>query len=868
MSTSLLSGLASKIMNVGSATALSKNINDNMLKTSKHEAHVYQQEAFRAGLFVSDELEKAVSRCRMKVEEIAVECRSRNRKFRDIEFDLDNDKDSCLHSLSTPEIDKFTPSDVLRVSQIFENPQFVVDGAQSSDIQQGRLGNCWFLSAVATLSSMPGLIEKICVAKDEKVGIYGFIFCRDGEWADVIIDDQLYTTVPKFETLSSESQNLYHKDKDLYDKVARKGSKTLYFAQSSQENETWVPLIEKAFAKFHGDYASLNGGFAFQALEDLTGGVSQIVYTNDILDTDEFWSTDLLHATKDRLFGCYLDSLAGKGFATEATTTNGLISAHAYSILGAVEYRGKRFLKIRNPWGKGEWNGRWSDGSKEWTKEWLGALEVLDHQFGDDGAFIMQYEDFLRTWYAVERTQLFDDTWIQSSHWLNVSSRTYPCAWQFGDVSFTFTILKASPATIVLSQADSRFWNELSGYSLWSFDFILFKKGSERVLGRSEFSVQWPRSVTLNKQLEAGDYVLHVRLDRNYHREKNYFITSRPDWDTRKLAKVSAEAARTMQMAANFDPKPWRSQMVVPPENFAGRDLLQLEIESFEAATAEKKQLKARFFPTAAKVSVASERVPTANDEPSKSGQSETSDGISVSGPRSETAEFSTMESTDGTTVLVVETTDATPVAPAFVSTEDQGMTAVVQSVDEAEAGNIGTDVVSNPTSMLLPPGAHPGIGCDGCGKQTIIGVRWKCLVCEDYDLCTDCRSSGKHTNRHSVDHRVLRIENPDSSLAIHEGIICDGCRTDPVIGVRWKCLKCNDYDLCDACHSSGAHPLDHQMLRVETPADAEDLNEVAFDGDDDTVLLGLRVYTKSDSRVDISGQLRHGKLVSWKKQK
>jgi hypothetical protein len=61
-------------------------------------------------------------------------------------------------------MDKFDPSDVLRVSQIFEDPQFVVDGAQSSDIEQGRLGDCWFLCAVATLSSMPGLIEKICVA--------------------------------------------------------------------------------------------------------------------------------------------------------------------------------------------------------------------------------------------------------------------------------------------------------------------------------------------------------------------------------------------------------------------------------------------------------------------------------------------------------------------------------------------------------------------------------------------------------------------------------------------------------------------------------------------------------------------------------
>ena len=173
----------------------------------------------------------------------------------------------------------------------------------------------------------------------------------------------------------------------------------------------------------------------------------------DILDTDEFWNNELLRAAKDRLFGCYLDSLAGEGAATDSTTTNGLIlqhyyilstllrlqtgliSSHSYSILAAVEYKGKRFLKIRNPWGAGEWNGRWSDGSKEWTKEWLGALDRLDHQFGNDGSFIMQYEDFLDTWYAVERTQLFDSTWIQSSHWLDVPPRPYPCTWQFGDVS-------------------------------------------------------------------------------------------------------------------------------------------------------------------------------------------------------------------------------------------------------------------------------------------------------------------------------------------------------------------------------------------------------------------------------------------------
>lgn len=87
----------------------------------------------------------------------------------------------------------------------------------------------------------------------------------------------LFTRVPKYEELKATEQELYHYDKEIYNKSARKGGKSLYFAKSGTAGETWVPLTEKAYAKLHGNYSSLISGHVCEAIEDLTGYVSSIL---------------------------------------------------------------------------------------------------------------------------------------------------------------------------------------------------------------------------------------------------------------------------------------------------------------------------------------------------------------------------------------------------------------------------------------------------------------------------------------------------------------------------------------------------------------------------------------------------------------
>ena len=35
--------------------------------------------------------------------------------------------------------------------------------------------------------------------------------------------------------------------------------------------------------------------------------------------------------------------------------------------------------------------------------------------------------------------------------------------------------------------------------------------------------------------------------------------------------------------------------------------------------------------------------------------------------------------------------------------------------------------------------------------------------------------------------------------------------------GMRWKCAKCFDYDLCTPCYMSGKHIAEHAFVRHDT---------------------------------------------------
>ncbi|XP_067454408.1 sequestosome-1 isoform X1 [Thunnus thynnus] len=59
------------------------------------------------------------------------------------------------------------------------------------------------------------------------------------------------------------------------------------------------------------------------------------------------------------------------------------------------------------------------------------------------------------------------------------------------------------------------------------------------------------------------------------------------------------------------------------------------------------------------------------------------------------------------------------------------------------------------PPHLAPPPTLHPNVTCDGC-DGAVVGTRFKCSVCPNYDLCSACQARGTHT-----EHALLPIWHP-----------------------------------------------------------------------------------------------------------
>uniref|UniRef100_A0A8C7WF29 E3 ubiquitin-protein ligase MIB2 n=1 Tax=Oncorhynchus mykiss TaxID=8022 RepID=A0A8C7WF29_ONCMY len=78
---------------------------------------------------------------------------------------------------------------------------------------------------------------------------------------------------------------------------------------------------------------------------------------------------------------------------------------------------------------------------------------------------------------------------------------------------------------------------------------------------------------------------------------------------------------------------------------------------------------------------------------------------------------------------------------------------------------------------------------------------------------------SGTRTNYrtgYQGSYDLLLYDNAQIGVR-HSNIICDSCKKHGIMGMRWKCKVCFDYDLCTQCYMNNKHDLGHAFERYET---------------------------------------------------
>ncbi|KAH9519602.1 hypothetical protein Btru_003120 [Bulinus truncatus] len=282
-----------------------------------------------------------------------------------------------------------------RPKDLVQNPEFIVDGADRNDLDQGELGDCWFIAGAAVLATNHRKQFERVVPIDQSfdkvnyTGMFRFNIWWYGDWTEVIIDDYLPSV----------------------------RGELIYCRNDESLNEFWPCLLEKAYAKLHGSYEGLEGGFTQDAMVDLTGGISEFI---DLSDKKKI-PNNLFHLlctsyTMKTLMGAAIAPPDG-ATRNEIELSNGLICGHAYSITGFKEIQLRPaivdLVRLRNPWGHGEWKGAWSDKSPEMKQLSRDVRESLMFKEKDDGEFWMSFEDFKRHFDKLQLCHLQPDAILE-----------------------------------------------------------------------------------------------------------------------------------------------------------------------------------------------------------------------------------------------------------------------------------------------------------------------------------------------------------------------------------------------------------------------------------------------------------------------
>lgn len=186
---------------------------------------------------------------------------------------------------------------------------------------------------MTAIAEYPGRIEKSFLNKTiSKSGVYGIKMYVMGTPMTITIDDYL----PVLD------------------------NNRLLYAGIGDDKSLWSALMEKAFAKLHGNYARTVAGDPVDGVSTLNGSPYTRFWTADETEA-ELWDIITHYKHEERRALLIAGTPCSNG-GDDTTNPNGLVNCHAFTILDAQQLtNGTKLIKMRNPWGSEMFVGDYSD---------------------------------------------------------------------------------------------------------------------------------------------------------------------------------------------------------------------------------------------------------------------------------------------------------------------------------------------------------------------------------------------------------------------------------------------------------------------------------------------------------------------------
>jgi exonuclease VII large subunit len=76
-----------------------------------------------------------------------------------------------------------------------------------------------------------------------------------------------------------------------------------------------------------------------------------------------------------------------------------------------------------------------------------------------------------------------------------------------------------------------------------------------------------------------------------------------------------------------------------------------------------------------------------------------------------------------------------------------------------------------------------------------------------------------------NLDKKEIKLKagapNQEENKKVHVGIHCNGCGVNPIVGNRFKCAICDNFDYCEKCESLNKDSHKHPFIKIYSPENA-----------------------------------------------